>query len=201
MTAFGGYEDAERQMAGFCADEIRSDQFPMNALMVSWPKQAAPAHRDLLGSVMGLGIQRHMLGDIVLLKECAYLFVQSTMAQHVADSWLSAGKTQLRVALAGELPMLECAAGTEKRDTVASLRLDALVASGFDQSRTKAADWISAGKVKLCHIQSLRSDARVECGDVISVRGMGRLQLTMVGNPTRKGRLPITLMRFGNGKS
>ncbi len=201
LSLFGGYEDAERQMAAFFCEDAQEAPFPIKALEVTWPHQSQPSHRDLLGSVMGLGIQRQALGDIVLLEGCAYLFAQDTLAAHIAAQWSQAGRVSLQIALTDSLPELAAAAGTEHKDTVASLRLDAVLASGLHVSRTKAAEWVETGHVKLRYLPTLRSDARVDVGDVISVRGMGRLQLIAVGNPTRKDRLPITLMRFGIRKS
>ena len=119
------------------------------------------------------------------------------MAAHIAANLTQAGKTSLQVELLEGLPFLEAAQGVPFRDTVPSLRLDALVASGLGLSRAKAAALIEAGHVKLRHAQTLRPDARVQEGDMISVRGRGRLQLSQVGKPTRKDRLPVLLTRYG----
>ncbi len=78
-----------------------------------------------------------------------------------------------------------------------SPRLDAVVGDGFHLSRGDAAELIEAGAVKLRHMPTLRPDARVAEGDAISVRGYGRLRVEAIGSPTRKGRLPVTLTRFG----
>ncbi len=199
LCLFGGYEDAERQMAGFggAGLEPRTADFPMQTLEICWPRQSAPQHRDLLGSVMGLGIKRQCLGDIVLWEDRAYLFAESAVAPHVAANLTQAGRNALRVAVVESPGQLAAPVGREVRDTVPSLRLDALVASGLHLSREKAAALITSGHVKLRHGLTLKTDARVEPGDMISVRGMGRLQLTAVGQPTRKDRLPVTLMCFG----
>ncbi len=192
----GGYEDAERRIACFWEEEEPED-YPFCALELSWPHQSAPGHRDVLGSLMGLGIKRSLTGDIVLQKERGYLFCESQMADHIAQTLISAGRIKLQVKRADGLPQLEAPRGEEMHETVASLRLDAVVASGFHLSRTDAADLISAGHVKLRHLPCERSDARVNEGDAISVRGYGRLAVEAVGNPTKKGRLPLTLMRYG----
>ena len=200
ITLFGGYPNAERQMAGFSPQGQPCEAFPMVALSIAWPRQNEPSHRDLLGSVMALGVQRQALGDIVLMPEQAYLFVQAAMAQHIAESWTQASKTVLRVAMEQELPEIAGATGNEMRFTVASLRLDAVVAGGFHLSRGKAEELIEAGNVKLRYVPVLRGDARVGKGDMISARGLGRLQIADEGMPTRKGRLPITVIRFGDLK-
>lgn len=192
----GGYEDAERCIACFWDDEEPAT-FPLTALELTWPHQAAPGHRDVLGSVMGLGIKRSCVGDIILQAERGYLFAEEQMAGHIANSLLSAGRIKLQIRQLESWPQLEPPKGVEKHDTVHSLRLDAVVAAGFNLSRTDAAELIAAGHVKLRHLPTERTDARVQEGDVISARGHGRLVVEEVGQPTKKGRLPLRLIRYG----
>ena len=194
VLAEGGYEDAERRVACFLPDGEEDAEFPITALELTWPGQSAPGHRDILGSVLGLGLSRSCIGDIAVLADRAYVFVESRMAEHVAQSLLSAGRVRLRVRALEAWPELEPPEGTEVRDTVSSLRLDAVVAGGFGMSRA------AAGHVKLRHLPSLRPDARVGEGDAISVRGCGRLVVAQVGAPTKKGRLPLRLIRYGAGR-
>ena len=196
VTLEGGFEDAERRIACFWDDEP-PEHFPLDALELTWPHQSAPGHRDVLGSVMGLGIKRSVIGDIVVLAERGYLFCETQMAQHIADSLASAGRIRLQLKRLEGLPQLEPPKGVETRDTVASLRLDAVIAAGFHLSRTDAAELIAAGHVKLRHLPTERPDARIQEGDVLSVRGHGRLVVEEVGAPTKKGRLPLLMMRYG----
>lgn len=199
VTLQGGYEEAERCIACFWDEEAPED-FPLVALELSWPHQSAPGHRDVLGSAMGLGIKRSCMGDIVLLEKTGYLFAEKQMAQHIAQSLVSAGRVRLQIRLLDSWPQLEPPAGEELRDTVHSLRLDAVIAAGFSLSRGDAAELIASGCVKHRHLPTERADARVQEGDAISVRGYGRLVLEEVGNPTKKGRLPLRLTRYGTNR-
>lgn len=192
----GGYPDAERCMACFWED-TPAPEFPIDALEFCWPHQSAPEHRDVLGSVMGLGIKRACVGDIVVEAERGFLFAERQMAGHIAASLLSAGRTRLQVRVLEAWPTPEPPKGVEKRDTVSSLRLDAVVAAGFNLSRADAAELVAAGLVKLRHLPTERCDARVGEGDAISVRGHGRLLVEEVGSPTKKGRLPLRLIQYG----
>lgn len=193
-SLFGGYEDAERRMARFGDDE---QPFPIGAVMVTWRHQTAPTHRDLLGSVMALGMTRGQIGDIVLEAERAFVFAHSRMVEQLMDTLATAGRTRLSLERLAELPELAPVEGTEVRGTVSSLRLDAVLSDGFGLSRATAAELIVAGQAKLCHLPTERPDARVREGDAISLRGYGRLVLVAVGQPTKKGRIPITLTRYG----
>ena len=196
-TLFGGYEGAERRMARFCPPQCEEAPFPLAALRVTWPRQSAPAHRDLLGGLMALGIRRDRTGDILTGAEQATLFVEAPLADTVLGGLAEAGRIRLQVApaQAGDLPVAQ--PGEEVRFTVQSARLDAVIADAFHLSRGDAADLIEAGAVKLRHAPTLRPDARVAPGDAISVRGYGRLSVEQIGEPTRKGRLPVTLIRYG----
>lgn len=198
VTLDGGYADAERRMARFALDG--EEPFPLCALELSWPHQNAPEHRDVLGSVMGLGLKRSCIGDIVLEADRGYLFAERAMSGHIADVLVSAGRAKLQVRVLNELPVFKQPEGIEVRDTVLSLRLDAVLSGGFGLSRAKAAALIESGHVKLRHLPTERTDARVQMDDVISVRGFGRLVLNEVGAPTKKGRIPLRLTRYGEGR-
>lgn len=192
----GGYEEAERVMACFAPEET-APEFPIAVLELRWPRQSAPSHRDLLGSAMGLGLQRRCLGDIAVEPERAVLFCSAPLAQSLCDGLVSAGRVRLQTAILDEAPALRPAEGREMRDTVASPRLDAIVAAACKLSRAKAAELISSGHVKLRHLPTLRPDAQVAAGDAISIRGFGRIRVKEIGSPTRKGRYPLLLLLFG----
>ncbi|MDD3335376.1 MAG: YlmH/Sll1252 family protein [Eubacteriales bacterium] len=197
VTLCGGYEDAERMMACFSIVSELEEPFPIANLRLTWPHQSAPQHRDLLGSVMGLGIQRRCVGDIVVEAEQAFVFVEERLASHLKDNLLSAGKIHLQVEMTEELPVTAQSVGREVRDTVASLRLDAVLASGFRLSRASASELIRSGQVKLRHMAEQRIDAQVSVGSIISVRGYGRLALQEIGALTKKGRYPLTMLLYG----
>lgn len=194
---FGGYADAERQMARYSPLLSQEEPFPIATLLLAWPHQDAPEHRDLLGAVMGLGVKRARIGDIVLAVDQAYLFVEAALADMIAGSLTEAGRVKLSVRPVTAMPELTAPVGEEIRFTVQSPRLDAIISDGFHLSRGDAVELIQAGAVKLRHTPTLRPDARVEAGDVISVRGYGRLRVETIGDLTRKGRLPLVLTRFG----
>ena len=197
VALHGGYPDAERRMARFCPPLVEEEPFPIATVEVSWPHADAPEHRDLLGAMMGLGVKRARTGDIVLTGEHAYLFVEVPLAGVVLEGLLEAGRTRVQTRLVDRLPETSAPVGEEVRFTVPSARLDAVVADGFHLSRGVAAELIQSGAVKLRHAQTLRPDARVAPGDAVSVLGHGRLMVAAIGEPTRKGRLPVTAMRFG----
>lgn len=196
-TLFGGMDGTERVMCCY-HDEGDMPRFSLQCVRLSWDRrQPAPGHRDLLGSILALGIDRAYVGDILLKENEAFVFAAREMALLIADRLLSAGKTPLACRIADDLPDMQAPDELLFRDTVASLRLDNVLASGMRLSRGKAAEWIAAGRVSLNHEICQRPDAKLRQGDMISVRGFGRMRLNEIGPPTKKERFPVTLAVFG----
>lgn len=200
---YGGYPDAERVMAAFYDGEPPEDwEYPLRVLRISWnPKFASPAHRDLLGAVVGLGIEREATGDIVMAtwrdRPCAALFSTDELADYIAANLDSAGRAAVKVEPAEEVPELQPPEGRELRVTVQQPRLDAVLAAGYDLSRAQAQKLVAAGLVKLNHVPNLHTDAQVSVGDLISARGYGRLKVLDAPGQSRRGREVLVLFRYG----
>lgn len=192
----GGYEGAERQVLQFLPDwmEPEGAEAPIRCLRAVFREEEKLSHRDFLGSLMGMGIVREKVGDILVAPGSADLLVLDSVADFLLQSWTSAGWTSLRVSAIGlenlHIPAIQ---RKEVRDTVSSLRLDAVAASGFRLARGKAAALIESGKVQLNWRECVKPDKLLEAGDVVSARGFGKFELGEVGGLTRKGRVSIVL--------
>ena len=203
----GGYEGAERQIFLFLPDWLEAEdaesQSPIRRLRAAW-QGTAPfredeklTHRDILGSLMGMGIVREKVGDILVTSGSADLLVLDSVAEFLLQSWTSAGRGKLTVSAIGpENLHIPVARRREVRDTVSSLRLDAVAASGFRLARGKAAALIESGKVRLNWRECVKPDKLLEAGDVVSARGFGKFELAEVGGLTRKGRVSIVLQVY-----
>ena len=194
----GGYEGAERRVAAF-HDGEPPERFPIAVLAMRWnPKFAAPQHRDLLGAVMGLGLERDATGDVCMgaAPGLAYLFCAEDVAGYIAGALESAGRAALKIAPTDSVDIAP-PEGTSIRVTVQTLRLDAVLAAGWKLSRAEAQRLIAAGLVKLNHVPELRGDVRVEAGSLLSARGYGRLRVDEVQGETRRGRMGVVLFRYG----
>lgn len=194
----GGYPGAERTVAAFVAEGDAAD-YPIACLDIMWNTRfSTVGHRDLLGAVMGLSIEREMTGDIVLAGDGrAYLFVIREMADYVSANLESAGRAALKIAPhEGDIICPE-PEGRHIRITLASPRLDAFVSAGYDLSRSEAQRLINAGLVKLNHVPETRTDTGVDAGDLISVRGHGRMKIEELLGQTRRGRLAAQVFRYG----
>ena len=195
----GGYERAERKMLFFLPDwqEEADASDAMAFLRAAWHESEHPTHRDLLGSLMALGVERETLGDILVSEGSADLILSAGVAQYLLDNWTGAGRTALRLtAIGADALRVPEQKVKEIRDTVATLRLDAVTAAGFSMSRGKAAELIAAGRVQKNYREVTKGDASVAQGDVISARGLGKFEVAEVGGLSKKGRTGILLRRY-----
>ena len=168
------------------------------ALEAKFPAGAALGHRDILGALMGLGITREKVGDILLPGPGACQVVVLRDALPILLSqWEGAGRWKVSLEA---IPLDRLAPKPAQvktiRDTVATPRLDAVLAAGFSLSRSKAAGCISAGKVAVNHRECLKSDKLVEEGDVLTCRGLGKCVVKEVPGQSKKGRTMLVLERY-----
>lgn len=192
----GGWADAERLQVCFHPAWAEAE-FTGEWLQIRWAARfSRVGHSDLLGSLMALGIDRSFFGDLIALEDCAYLLALPEAARRLPNEWDKAGNTPLTVTCLPEPPLFEPPKGEMLRDTVASLRLDSILASGLRTSRAKAAEMIRGGLVMLDHMPEERLDRLLTAGQLLSVRGFGRIRLLEVGEKTRKDRLPVQLEIF-----
>lgn len=202
LTAFGGYGDAERKMLVFLPDYLEEDYLyqedsPLVCLRATFYDGDSPSHRDFLGALMGSGISRESVGDICVGKGYCDFFVTEEMSSYILQNFISAGRTKLRLE---KIELAEVAVPEpevkEIRDTVASLRLDSVVASGFRMGRSTAAQYITAGKAAIDGLPCEKPDRMVEEGAKVSVRGLGKIKLKSVNGQTKKGRISVVIDRY-----
>ena len=195
----GGFERAERRMLLFLPDwqdYLMSEDGPAAAVRAAYYEKDVLTHRDFLGSLMAQGVTREKLGDILVSEGSCDLIVSRDIAPYLLQNVTSAGRVKLSVS---EIELSDLSVPELKvkeiRDTVSTLRLDA-VGSGFSMSRSKAQELISSGRVQLNYRETLKSDAPVAQGDVISARGLGKFEVAEVGGLSKKGRTALLLRRY-----
>ncbi len=204
---FGGYAFSERQMAVFLPDafslyadisEIES-QFPIRILKIT-PLQKKFAeelsHRDYLGALLNLGIERAKLGDILVTGEGALVFAEEKIAPFLCENLYRVRHTSVQAEkLEGAdfdwTPRFE-----EIRGTVASVRLDSLLALAFHSSRSRLSPLIEAGKVYVNGKLITANGFQPREGDIVSVRGMGRFIYREMLSETKKGRIFVRLDKY-----
>lgn len=200
LTWHGGYPDADRRAAFFSSPGELPDEVDLPVgLLIQWNTRFAEAsHRDLLGAILALGMERDCVGDIIVGQAGeAHVFVTADMAYFVMDNLEQAGRATVRVTLADKAPDKSQSDAQQIRATVASLRLDAILSAGLRLARGKAAELIAQGRVSINWQEATKPSLEIKIGDTISIRGIGRVVLAQVGDTlTRKGRLGVTLQVF-----
>lgn len=195
----GGWPDAEREQVCFHPGWAEAE-FTAVWLEIRWAaKFAHVEHRDLLGSLLGLGMDRSFFGDLIALEDRAYLLALPEVANRLPMEWDKAGNVPIKVQVLEEAPAIEPPKGDMLRDTVASMRLDCILSAGMKTSRSRAAEIIRSGAVAVEHMPEERTDRVLEAGQLLSIRGFGRIRVQEIGNPTHKDRLPVQLEIFHKG--
>lgn len=195
----GGFEDAERKVCAFLPDWQEAEDWepPYAALRCRWQSGEALTHRDFLGAVLGQGLDREKVGDILVRPGACDLLVFRELVPYLLQNLDGAGRAKLRVE---EIPLSDVEPPVSEvrtvRDTVNSLRLDAVMASGFSIGRTKAAALITSGKAELNHRPCVKPDRAVAQGDVLTCRGLGKCVVKEVGGLSKKGRTMLVLERY-----
>ncbi|MHC1746369.1 MAG: RNA-binding protein [Negativicutes bacterium] len=195
----GGYQGAERLKAAFVSEDFKGEiDFAIEAIAVSWDKRYYQlSHRDVLGSLMALGIKRETFGDIVMTAAGCQILVGQAQTEYVLANLTQIGSAAVSLS---RIPLTEIVAREEKvkdiKTTAASLRLDVVAAAGFGVSRTKMAEDITAKKLKVNWQDAKSSSQAVKPGDIFSMRGRGRVEFCEMLGQTKKGRISIVLKRF-----
>lgn len=200
-TAFGGAEGCERVVVRFGTPEIfgYDEPFPIRLLRaepVNRKFSDKLTHRDILGALMGLGIERSATGDIILRDNAAYIFLLDKMADYVKENLAAAKHTVLRCAFADELPEGELYKLTPQVLTVASSRLDCIAAAFLKQSRGDMQELIEKGLVFVDGRQTPNGAKQLAEGSIVSVRGYGRFIYRGELRETKKGRLAVQIDKF-----
>lgn len=198
----GGYEGAERTICVFLPDWQEAEDWDaaeeLAAVECAYPPTGADlTHRDLLGGLMGIGLVRERVGDILVGERAAQIVCLKEAAPIILSQFDQAGRYRLKLR---EISLAELSPAPAQvkliHDTVAALRLDAVLASGFSLARGKAAEAVAAGRVSLNHRECLKPDRPVGEGDVLICRGLGKCVLKAVGGQSRKGRVIIEIERY-----
>ena len=202
LHAFGGYEEAERKMLIYLPEyldeaALTDADSPLVCLRAEFYHGDCPSHRDFLGALMGAGIGRETVGDICVGRESCDFFVTAEISPYVEQNFTAAGRTHVRISRIRhdqvQIPEPEV---KEIKDTLASLRLDSVIASGFRIGRSLAAQYVTQGKAAIDGLPCEKPDKPLSEGVKISVRGLGKIKLVSVNGKTRKDRISVTIHRY-----
>ena len=223
METSGGYENAERQMVAFHPDALAFTwEYPIDCLRIE-PKalkfSEELSHRDYLGALLNLGVDRSVIGDIVVQKKAAWFFCQNKMTEFFLENLCRVRHTNILISkilhvslillfLLGFLVKVSLITKVEDSDefprpvlesvsgTCASVRLDSLISLAFKTSRSSMVSYIEGGQVFVNGKLITSNGYEPKDGDIISVRGKGRFIFDGVSHQTKKGRCSVRIMRY-----
>ena len=195
---YGGHEDSERMMLGFASsyEPLFNESFPIVPLAITYNGRFSRqlTHRDFLGAVLSLGLDRGKIGDIILGESGAVMYVAKEVADYITENLLEIGRTTVTITPHIELTGLQ-ATSTEKRITTASLRLDAVISVAFHLSRGNASALIESEKV-FVNWAIAKKTLQLSQGDIVTIRGTGRIRIDTILGSTKKDRTALMITVF-----
>ncbi len=194
---WGGYPDAGRRILGIFPDwmEPEKDAFPIRILKITKNFSMELSHRDYLGTILSQGIQRNRVGDILVTEDGAFVFLADGMERALSLSKIAGCGVSSEVVSLSEITIPETKF-KEYAAVAASLRLDAVVAAALNCSRKQAAALISAEKISVNHKLAVNGSKTASAGDLLSIRGVGRILIDQTGENTRSGRLHLVFKKY-----
>ena len=196
---FGGYEGAERVRCYLMQEYASTGDFhDICAIKVAYDnRERRLSHRDFLGSILGLGIKREKIGDIIVGEDHGYILLSESILNFVLNNFCKVGRASVNVEI---VPVESLAIYDAKYDdlwdTVASTRADNVISSMFNISRSKAAEAIKNGLVFCNNLEISKVDRQIQAGDKMVLRGRGKAVLVEIGDKSRKGRTYIRFHRY-----
>lgn len=195
-TLFGGTQDCERVMIRFGSEELcgYEEPFPITCIEIApmiekFGEQLS--HRDYLGALMNLGIERSTLGDIIIIEKTAFLFCTEKMAPYILENLDQVRHTHVRCKIAEHVPESTITKMERKNCLVSSARADSVIAKLYNMSRSQGVELFRAKKVFINGRLNENNSGMLKPGDRVSVRGYGKFIYQGTAYETKKGKLSV----------
>lgn len=173
---YGGYDDAERRIALIGTEDVEEASNFLSIIRVSSHSGEKLSHRSILGSVLGLGVKREMMGDILIGNEYSDIIVLKSITEFLENNLKYVGREKVKVQVVSLHELQEIQEETKEiRTSVSSLRLDSVISNGFGMAREKSTLLVKGEAVKLNHMIVKSPSKPVKEGDLISVRGKRKI--------------------------
>ena len=206
---FGGYETAERQMIAFIPDALSYDlensrlpygwEYPFSCIQIQPLNEKFAdklTHRDYLGAILNIGIERSKIGDILLTDDGTYVFCHDTITDLLCQELTHIRHTSVHAQVTDSESFSYQPKYEEIHGTVASVRLDSLLSLAFGSSRSSLTSLVENGSVYVNGRVTSSNGYKLKENDIISVRGHGKFQYCKTLSETRKGRLSVLIRRY-----
>ena len=196
VTMFGGTKDCERVMLRFGSEELcgYEESFPITCIEIAPIIEKfgeVLSHRDYLGALMNLGMERSTLGDIIIIEKTAYLFCTEKMAPYILENLSQIRHTHVRCKIAEQVPESTITKMERKNCLVSSERADSVIAKLYNMSRSQGVELFRAKKVFINGRLNENNSGMLKPGDRVSVRGYGKFLYQGTAYETKKGKLSV----------
>ncbi len=200
-TFFGGFETAERRMLRFGKEEELgyTVEFPIVCIHIEplMHKFAdSLSHRDFLGALMNLGIDRRLLGDIRVLDKEAYLFCEDKIAEYICEHLDKVKHTSVKCCVTENVTKLQADEPQREVLQVASSRIDAVISKVYNMSRGDCVEYFRAGKVFVGGRMCENNSRMLKNDEIVNVRGFGKFRFLEELGETKKGKKNIAVAVF-----
>ncbi|MCL2592382.1 MAG: YlmH/Sll1252 family protein [Defluviitaleaceae bacterium] len=198
ISSFGGSEGCERQIIAFSPEymEITDDDYPIDAIEIKFSDKTSKnlTHRDFLGSILGLGIDRARVGDIVIFAERAIAFIHRDVSGFVVNNLTQVRNVSVFASIiSSELIFLPLSEYEEMIINLSSMRLDGVLSCAFKISRSQVSKLIEADKALINWVLCKKSERLIKEGDMITLRGYGRVKIAQVIGQTKKDKIVLRI--------
>ena len=193
----GIFKDADRRMLSFsCFEEPIT--YPINLLKISSSSKFGTLnHKDYLGAIMSLGIKREKLGDLIIQDSICYAPVCCDISNYIIDNLNTIAHQTCQVVefdySMDDLPKRQF---QERIVISTSLRLDGMVSSICNVSRSNAVELITSGKILVNYFQCLKKDKIIKNNDILTIRGYGKFRIADIIGVTQKDRLKVSINQY-----
>lgn len=196
----GGYEYAERQMVAFIPDALFYEwDYPIQCVRIrpAYPKFAETlSHRDVLGALMSLGIERSKLGDLIVNESEMFFFAKEEIVPYILEQMTTVRHTVVTLQVEPESHIDYEPRYVEKEAIVTSNRLDAVIAAICNISRSASLRMIQEGKIFVNGAECLHNTYYCKQDDILSIRGFGKIRFGEIIGVTRKDRIRFSYRIF-----
>ena len=196
ISFFGGYEGAERVILACLPSWCEQTDFPLRAVTFAFPSAYTLTHRDVLGTLMSLGLKRETVGDILIEPGRAVVFATAEICPYMEEQVEKIGGVGVKATPGFCDPLPEGDAPIDCTATTSSGRLDCVVAALCGFSRNRASEAITAGMVAVNSLVCEKTTRNIASGDKITVRGKGKYRIDSMDGRTKKDRMILHYKKF-----
>lgn len=193
---YGGYDGAERTVLGFLPEWCQDPTYPVKAFTFTYRPCDTLTHRDFLGSLMALGLSRETIGDILVEEGRAVVFALDTIADFISSQIEKVGRVGVTVREGFDYPLPSLGEKKLFTATVASTRIDCVVAALCGFSRKEAVQRIADGFVSVNSVCCTKSTASVTAGSTVTIRQKGRFEIESCDEHSKKGRIILRYNKY-----